>query len=151
MELHPSFAAFLGQAGTAAAAPAAGEAKPAAKATKKRKAADESPDEDAATADDVVKDHEPTAATTKSDGNKSDAPKSPTKKTPAAKREKKPPAEKKAPAAKGKGHAKKQVKKEEPADEDDKVKSEENSVDGGDGLGEFAFNKNVQQWLTDCE
>jgi hypothetical protein len=146
MEAIPSFATFLGQAGAAVAA----ELKPAAaaKATKKRKAADETPEEDAAADanNDAVKNLEPTSAGTKSDNtksdgnksdsNKSDVPKSPTKKAPAAKKEKK------APATKGKGRPKKQVK-EETASNEEMVKDGENSADDGDELGEFASRDNM--------
>ena len=53
---------------------------------------------------------------------------------------------KKAPAkCKGRG---KKVKTEE-AEDVEKVKTEEeNSADGGDGLGEFVYRRNVVEWLS---
>lgn len=118
MDAHPTFSKFLNGPG----APAAnGDAKPAPapKATggKKRKATDEDLDD----ADEDTKDT--TSAANKSDGNKSDSKKKPAKK---------------APATKGKGRAKKQVKKEEPASEDEVAgNSGENGADSGDGLGKL--------------
>lgn len=49
---------------------------------------------------------------------------------------------KKAPA---KGKRGKKVKTEET--EDERVKDEDNSADGGDGLGEFVYKENVIKWL----
>ncbi|KAF3037001.1 hypothetical protein E8E11_005762 [Didymella keratinophila] len=43
----------------------------------------------------------------------------------------------------------KKVKAEEA--EDEKVKDEENSADGGDGLGEFVYSKNVVDWLDSTD
>jgi hypothetical protein len=151
MEDYASFAAFLGQAGVATAAPAGGEPKPvaAAKAVKKRKAADEAPGEDA---EDGAKDlAPPSAAADKSEGEKSDSK----KKAPAAKKEKKAPAQKRVPAAKGKGRPKKAVKKDESASEEEeevvKDKSTEDSADGGDGLGEYSSRKSIESWLDDTD
>src|SRR5689334_21253516 len=80
METHPSFAAFLGQAGTAAAANSDAKPAPALKAAagRKRKATDEN---------DGKNDLDPTSDGGKSDGNKSDTKKkvAPGKKAPAAK------------------------------------------------------------------
>ncbi|KAG9191494.1 hypothetical protein G6011_10228 [Alternaria panax] len=135
---HASFAAFLGQPGVAAAAAAA------AKIVKKRKAPDEVPED----AEDDAKDFDPPSAADKSEGDKSDSKK---KKAPAAKKEKKAPTQKKEPV-KGKGRPKKAFKKEESASEEDvKEESAENSTDGGDGLGEFSFHKNIEMWLDNAD
>ncbi|KAI4647594.1 uncharacterized protein J4E78_008909 [Alternaria triticimaculans] len=129
LEAHPSFAAYLGQAGVAAPASAGGDSKPAAaaKVTKKRKAADEVPDD----AEDSTKDLAPPSAADKSEAEKSDSK----KKAPPAKKEKKGPTKKRVPV-KGPNAPKKAAKKE-PASEEEVVKdkSAENSADGGDGLG----------------
>jgi outer membrane biosynthesis protein TonB len=142
LEGHASFAAFLGQAGVSAAtAPATSEPKPAARAkvVRKRKAVDEVPED----AEDSAKDLDPPSAADKSEGDKSDSK----KKAPAVKKEKKAPTQKKEPI-KGKGRPKKVVKKEESASEEEvKGESAENSADGGDGLGEFSFHKNIKKWL----
>lgn len=113
IENHPSFAAFLGNAGANIAAPSADtKAAPAAKATGGRKRKAEVADE--AEADAETKDLDPKSAgvksesagakSDKSDGNKSDS------------KAAKPETKKKATAAKGKPHAKK-AKKEELSDE----------------------------------
>ncbi|KAI4942579.1 hypothetical protein J4E91_009973 [Alternaria rosae] len=131
LENHPSFATFLGQAGVAAAAPAGGDPKPAAaKVTKKRKAADEVPEEDA---DDGAKDLAPASAADKSEGDKSDTK----KKAPVAKKEKKGPTKKRVPP-------KKAAKKESASEEEVvKDKSAGDSADGGDGLGEYSLLKKI--------
>jgi hypothetical protein len=156
IENNASFAAFLGQAGVATAAPAGGEPKPvaAAKAVKKRKAPDEVPEEDV---EDGAKDlAPPSAAADKSKGDKSDSK----KKAPAAKKEKKAPTQKRVPAVKGKGRPKKAVKKDESASEEEeeeeeeevvKDKSTEDSADGGDGLGEYSSRKSIESWLDDTD
>lgn len=51
-----------------------------------------------------------------------------------------------------KAPAKKRGKKAKAEDSDDeKVKEEENSADGGDGLGEFVYSKNVVDWLESTD
>ncbi|KAH7389820.1 hypothetical protein BKA66DRAFT_48633 [Pyrenochaeta sp. MPI-SDFR-AT-0127] len=124
METHSSFAAFLGQSGTTANGEIKSAPAPKANNNKKRKVTSEAPDD----ADNGgKKELELTSA-----GNTSDGSKSSTKK--------------KAPAAKGKGRARKQVKKElstELVSEGEvetytTAKSETKSVDGEDSLGEFA-------------
>ncbi|KAI4643762.1 hypothetical protein J4E93_006775 [Alternaria ventricosa] len=144
LEAHPSFAAFLGQAGVAAPASTGGDPKPAAtaKVTKKRKAADEAPEEDA---EDNAKDLAPASAADKSEGEKSDSK----KKAPAAKKEKKAPTKKRVPV-KGPNAPKKAAKKEPTPEEEEVVKdkSAEDSADGGDGLGEYSYLKNLETWLN---
>ncbi|EOA85297.1 uncharacterized protein SETTUDRAFT_154868 [Exserohilum turcica Et28A] len=70
----------------------------------------------------------------------------------------KPAAEKPAVEKKRRGRPKKQPKSEEAPAHEDKGNAEdkdndENSADGGDGLGEFIFTKNIEAWLenTDSE
>ncbi|KAI4944400.1 hypothetical protein J4E86_009458 [Alternaria arbusti] len=146
LEAHPSFAAFLGQAGVAAASPAGGNSKPAAaaKVTKKRKAPSEAPEEDA---EDGAKDLAPPSAADKSEAEKSDSK----KKAPPAKKEKKGPTKKRVPV-KGPNAPKKAAKKE-PAFEEEVVKdkSAEDSADGGDGLGEYSYLKNLETWLNNTD
>lgn len=51
-----------------------------------------------------------------------------------------------------KGPAKKSGKKAKMEEvEDEKVKEGENSADGGDGLGEFVYRKNVVDWLESTD
>jgi len=143
LEIHPSFAAFLGQAGVAAASSTGGDSKPAAaKATKKRKAADEVPED----SEDGAKDLAPASAADKSEAEKSDSK----KKAPAAKKEKKGPTKKCVPV-KGPNAPKKAAKKE-PASEEEVVKdkSAEDSADGGDGLGEYTSLENLETWLNNA-
>ncbi|KAI4930366.1 hypothetical protein J4E85_004993 [Alternaria conjuncta] len=146
LEAHPSFAAYLGQAGVAAPASAGGDSKPAAasKVTKKRKAASEVPEEDA---EDGAKDLAPASAADKSEAEKSDSK----KKAPPAKKEKKGPTKKRIPV-KGPNAPKKAAKKE-PASEEEVVKdkSTEDSADGGDGLGEYSYLKNLETWLNNTD
>ncbi|KAI4701897.1 hypothetical protein J4E89_010416 [Alternaria sp. Ai002NY15] len=146
LEAHPSFAAYLGQAGVAAPASAGGDSKPAAaaKVTKKRKAASEAPEEDA---EDGAKDLAPPSAADKSEAEKSDSK----KKAPPAKKEKKGPTKKRVPV-KGPNAPKKAAKKE-PASEEEVVKdkSAEDSADGGDGLGEYSYLKNLETWLNNTD
>jgi hypothetical protein len=120
IEKYASFGAFLG----APSAPAGGEPKSAAPKVnngKKRKAADENPE-------DGTKDLDPTsAASIKSDSNKADS--------------------KKKTTAKG-GNRNKKAKKEKADSEAEKA---EDSADGGDGLGEYTFSKHVLQWLDNAD
>ncbi|KAH7066771.1 hypothetical protein BKA63DRAFT_495671 [Paraphoma chrysanthemicola] len=138
IDAHPSFASFLGSTGAnimAASGDPKTPAPPKAKATggRKRKAADKAEIEDEADTKDV--DAKPVRAKSeKSDGNKSDNNKS----------DSKAETKKKAPAAKGKRGAKK-AKKDELSEE--QVKSEVDSADGGDGLGQYTRKEKVLKWL----
>ncbi|KAI8932894.1 hypothetical protein NX059_010371 [Plenodomus lindquistii] len=122
MDQHGSFAKYLGQTGTVAAAPAAA---PKAAAGKKRKAAseDEAGEDNANSKGDST---EPNTATDKSDDNRSKAKK------------RGPPKEKKVPVAKkAAGRPRKQVKKED-VDDEAMADPEDNSADGGDGVDKEA-------------
>jgi hypothetical protein len=100
-------------------------AAPKATGGRKRKAA----------ADADVEDTETKDADPKSAGDKSDS---------ANKSEGKAETKKKAPMAKGKGRPAKKTKKEE-------VKAEEDSADGGDGLGEYTHKQEIMKWLNSTD
>jgi hypothetical protein len=122
IDTYPSFAAFLGTPGgttTTVAGERNTAAPPQAKGSRKRKA-------DTEVEDDA--ENNP-----KSGGVKDDSAEE--------KSNGKPEVKKWAPAAKGKARAPKKVKKEE-------VKSEEDSADGGDGLGQYTRTRNVLTWLS---
>ncbi|KAF2849195.1 hypothetical protein T440DRAFT_139631 [Plenodomus tracheiphilus IPT5] len=134
IEAHAGFGKFLGQAGTTTAA-ASSIAAPKAAAAKKRK--DESEDE---APEDTTEPTTATAtATDKADGNKSDSKKK------APSKEKKATAAKKPP-----GRPRKQVKKEEVEDEA-MADPENDSTDGGDGVGEYAFRQRILGWMSDTD
>lgn len=132
IDAHLSFGKFLGSASATNPTAPAADGKPAGAASKakKRKTTDENPE----TAD--SDDKKPDSAADKSDGKiASDNSTS-----------KKAKVEKKAPAPK-KPRAKTQVKKEEPASDNDA----ENSADGGDGLGEYCYTDNMHRWLNSTD
>jgi hypothetical protein len=138
IDAYPTFATFLGTTGaniTATSGDTKSAPAPKSKAAggRKRKAdADNDVEEETDTKD---ADPKPVRAKSeKSDGNKSDGNKSDSKAA----------TKKKAPVAKGKGRNKKS-KKEELSD--DRVKSEEDSADGGDGLGQYTRKEKVLSWL----
>lgn len=135
IDANESFGKFLGLAGATAAGETTASTVPKlATGGKKRKAT--SPDEEADEANDDSA--EPAPADTTSDDNKSDSKK------------KAGPTEKKASTAKKPGRPRKQIKKE---GNDDEVMADsgEQSADGGDGVGEYAFIQNVCKWLNDAD
>jgi hypothetical protein len=127
IEAYPSFAAFIGNTGDKITA-ASGEAKPASKAAggRKRKAAKADVDTDSDSKDEKPKSAGTKTSKTDSAGNKSDS------KT-----------ENKKKATPKKGRATKKSKAE--------VKDEEDSADGGDGLGQYTFTQTIVDWLNSTD
>lgn len=131
IDSHSSFAKFMGHSESADG----GSSKsPFTPKSKKRKVSDDAAEE----ADES--DQEPSESEKK------------------ASKGKKPAVEKPAAEKKRRGRPKKQPKSEEAPAHEDKGNAEdkdndENSADGGDGLGEFIFTKNIEAWLenTDSE
>jgi hypothetical protein len=83
-------------------------------------------------------------ATTDTEGEDVDVKSAGGKSDTANKSDSKAKTKKKAPAAKPKGRPAKKTKKEE-------VKAEEDSADGGDGLGEYTLEKIVTKWLKNTD
>jgi hypothetical protein len=125
IETHASFAAFLGTPGTNTGTTVSGERKaagaPQAKAGRKRKG-------DAGVEDEAEENHQPAGVESNNaegkSGGKSDV-------------------KKKAAATKGKGRPPKKAKKD--------VKSEEDSADGGDGMGQYTRTQSVLTWLSNTD
>jgi hypothetical protein len=128
IEAYPSFATFISNTSDKITA-ASGEAKAAPKAAagRKRKVADAEVE-----ADSDSKDVEPKFTGTKS--NKTDSA--------GTKSDGKAETKKKAPPAK-KGRATKKPKAE--------VRDEEDSANGGDGLGQYAFTQKTVDWLNSTD
>ncbi|KAL5116131.1 hypothetical protein ACEQ8H_006028 [Pleosporales sp. CAS-2024a] len=144
IEAYPSFAAFLGVTGAnmTAKSPSAKPAPtPKAAGGRKRKAApDAEPDADAdadANMDDDAEDVKPKAKpAAKAKGGRK--PKAATAASSDVEAESAVEAKKKAPARR---RPSKKSKKEE-------IKSEEDSADGGDGMGQYTYKDKVEKWLS---
>jgi hypothetical protein len=125
IEAHASFATFLGTPGTNTGTTVSGERKaagpPQAKAGRKRKG-------DAGVEDEADENPQPAGVESDSVEGKSGG---------------KPDVKKKAAATKGKGRPPKKAKKD--------VKSEEDSADGGDGMGQYTRTESVMTWLSNTD